>query len=230
MRLGFVTALADEARTLQFSDKDNAANARHDIEVAGVGIQNASQAATRLLDRGAEGLVSWGTAGALEPQLRPGTLLIYSAAHDISGSAYICDPTWRDKLSLALGALNPLEATGFTTEQAIASSIEKGAIRQRFGCAAVDMESAAVGAQANAAGAPFVAVRVIVDPANFDIPSSAIGALADNGEPRAWPVIRGLIRRPQELPALLKLARWYRISLTSLSRAANALQPDFGTQ
>ena len=228
MRLGFVTALGDEARTLPFSDNENALNAGHDIEVAGVGMPNASLACTRLLERGAEGLISWGTAGALDPRLRPGSLVIYEAAHTVAGDTYRCDPNWRAKLVVALGELNPLEAAGFTAEHALASSLEKGAIRERFGCAALDMESAAVGAQASAAGVPFVAVRVIVDPVDFNIPRAALSALTDGGEPRAWPVIRGLMRRPHELPALLKLARWYRISLASLTLAANALQPNFG--
>jgi adenosylhomocysteine nucleosidase len=228
MQLGFVTALTDEARTLSIPDNENTRKRAHAIEISGVGIDNAARASLRLLEGGAEGLISWGTAGALDPQLLPGSLVIYDATHTISGDAYRCDPAWCAKLFSALSMLNPIEGSGFTSAHAIASTREKGAIRDQFHCAALDMESAAVGARASAAGVPFVAVRAIVDPADFDIPQTAISALAHGGEPRAWPMVRGLLRRPQELPALLKLARWYRLSLANLTLAATALQPDFG--
>lgn len=228
MRLGFVTALADEARTLRIPNDENVVNPDHYVEVAGVGMENANRASLRLLEHQVEGLISWGTAGALDPNLRPGSLVIYDATYTLSGDRYPCDPTWRARLALALSALNPIERSGFTTEHAIASAIEKDAIREQFDCAALDMESAVVGAHASAAGIPFVAIRVVVDPVEFDVPNAAINALAHGGEPRMWPVVRSLIRQPHELPAMLKLARWYRKSLATLASAAKALQPDFG--
>ena len=229
MGLGFVTALADEARSLAFPDGDHAFNRGHHVEVAGVGIENATRAACKLLDQGVDGLVSWGTAGALDPRLQPGALVIYDTVRTISGDSYACDPSWRAKLARALSPLNPIDGSGFTSEHALATAVEKTAIREQFDCVALDMESAAVGKHAIAAGIPFAAVRVIVDPVDFDIPRAALAALGPDGEPRAWPVVRSLIRRPHELPALLKLARWYRISIASLAVAARALHPDFGT-
>lgn len=230
MRLGFVTALASEARTLAFSDSGKDVEVEHEVEIAGVGIKNASQASMRLVERGAEGLISWGTAGALDNQLRPGSVVIYNNAHTVTGDIYRCNAEWCDQIFLALSALEPIKGSGFTADRAVANSQEKIAIQNRFGCVALDMESAAVGARANAANVPFVAVRVIVDPLYFDIPQAAIRALSDDGNPRRWPVIRRLIQRPQELPALLKLVHWYRIALRNLTLAAETLQPNFETK
>ena len=227
MRLGFVTALASEARTLAFSDNGKDLELERDVEIAGVGTKNASQASMRLLERGAEGLISWGTAGALDDQLRPGSVVIYNDVHTITGDVYRCNAEWRAQLFLALSALEPIKGSGFTADRAVANSHEKIAIQNRFGCVALDMESAAVGAQANAENVPFVAVRVIVDPLYFDIPQAAICALSYDGNPRTWPVIRRLTQRPQELPSLLKLVRWYRIALRTLTLAAETLQPNF---
>lgn len=226
--IGFITALADEARSLNLSDNENSANRGHLVEVAGVGIKNASQATIRLLDRGVEGLVSWGTAGALDPSLRPGSLVIYDTVRTISGSDYPCDPAWRVELIRALGALNPIDGSGFTSEHALATTAEKAKIGEQFDCVALDMESAAVGSHASAAGVPYVAIRVIVDPVDFDLPQAALNGLASRGEPSMWPVIRGLIRRPHELPALLKLARCYQTALANLAMTANSLRPNFG--
>ncbi len=226
--IGFITALADEARTLKLSGNKNSGNRKHHVEVAGVGVENASQATKRLIDRGVEGLVSWGTAGALDPCLRPGSLVIYNTVHTISGGNYPCDPAWRAELTRALSALNPIDGSGFTSDHTLATAAEKASIGEQFGCVALDMESAAIGSLASDAGVPYVAIRVIVDPIDFDLPQAALDALATEREPRVWPVIRGLIRRPYELPTLLKLAWWYRTALASLSAAANSLRPNFG--
>ena len=64
----------------------------------------------------------------------------------------------------------------------------------------------------------------------FNIPSCALKALAHGDQPRAMPVIKGVLRCPQELPALLKLARWYRESLDMLRLCTLALEPGFGTE
>jgi adenosylhomocysteine nucleosidase len=229
MRIGFVTALADEARTLAVTDAAGAGAAGHGhlVEIAGIGIENAARASHRLVAQGAEGLISWGTAAALDPRLQPGALIVYEAAV-APDARHECDKTWRAALARSLSALDPTSETGFTAKRPIAAAIEKAAIRERFDCAVLDMESSAVGECAAAAGIPFVVLRAIVDPMDFDIPHAALRALEHGGKPRAWPVVRGLLRRPRELLALLKLLRCYRLSLARLRLAARALRPNFG--
>lgn len=226
MRLGFVTALTDEARTLGAAYDDRASG--HLVEIAGPGVDNAARAARHLVDRDVDGLVSWGTAGALNPDHRPGALIVYDAAVSAAGLRYACDEAWYKALAHSLNALDPTIGTGLTAEHAIAAAVEKAALGERFGCAAIDMESSAVGECAAAAGIPFAALRAVVDPLDFDIPRAALLALEHGGQPRILPVLGALLHRPQATPALLKLARWYRLSLARLRLAAHALEPDFG--
>jgi len=220
--------LADEAQTLPLRRNDG--HAEQLVEIGGIGIDNAGQAAQRLLDKGVDGLISWGTAGALDPQHKPGALIIYDGAVGMDGTRYECDEAWCATLVRSLRPLNAVVGTGFTAEHAASTALAKAAIRERFDCAAIDMESSAIAASAYTAGIPFVALRVIVDPAEFDIPRAALRALEHGGEPRALPVALELMRRPQELPACLKLARWYRAALARLRLAAQALQPAYGME
>ena len=228
MRIGFVTALADEARTLPSSRDDG--HEEHLVEIGGIGVDNARQAVQRLLGKGVDGLISWGTAGALDPQHKAGALIIYDGTIGADGTRYECDAVWRTTLERSLRSLNAVVGTGFTAERAATTALAKSAIRERFDCAAVDMESSAVGESAYAAGIPYVALRVVVDPADFDIPRAALSALEHGGQPRALPVVRELMRRPQELPACLILARWYRAALERLRLTAQSLHPAFGTE
>lgn len=227
MQLGFVAALTDEARTLEIGrGKGNVAR-KCLVETTGPGNEPARRAAQTLIERGAQGLVSWGTSGALDPALPPGAIVIYKTALSHDGETYQCEPAWCERLMTVLATLSPTFALGFTAASAVATYSEKAALAKHTGCAALDMESAAVGECAHVAGLPFVAIRVIVDPFNFDIPRAALLALKDGGQPQIWPVVRGVVRHPQELPALLRLAGWYRAALRQLRLAANLLQPSF---
>ena len=225
MRIGFITALADEARTLALPGDPTPG---HLVEIAGAGMDNAARAADRLLARGVGGLVSWGTAGGLDPRLEPGFTIIYRAAVDATGARYECDPRWCAMLAQSLSAMDPAIESGFSAEHAVATAIEKAALREQHDCAAIDMESAAIGRRAHAAGLPFAALRVVVDPADFDIPQAALCALEHGGQPHKLAVVRELVRRPREIPALLRLARWYRLSLARLRLAACSLHAGFG--
>jgi hypothetical protein len=71
-------------------------------------------------------------------------------------------------------------------------------------------------------------LRVILDSAGRAIPWSAQAGLGRDGRARALPVLARLATRPQELPALLRLARETRQALAVLSGLAAELSPAFG--
>ena len=75
------------------------------------------------------------------------------------------------------------------------------------------MESAALARIAAAAGAPYAAVRCIVDPADFDLPLAALAGMRYDGRQAALATCAALLRRPGELGDLLRLAGWYRAAL-----------------
>ena len=230
MRIGFVVALNDEARTLHVAPRKHTGVPSRIVKISGPGPANATAAAGSLIDQNVDALVSWGTCGALDVGLQPGAVIIYESIVHEDGSRYVCDKPWSDRLKQDLASLKPHGLNAYCTASAIATWAEKKHIVEQTACSVVDMESAAVAACANIAQLPFVALRVVVDPAMFNIPSCALKALAHGDQPRAMPVIKGVLRRPQELPALLKLARWYRESLDMLRLCTLALEPGFGTE
>jgi hypothetical protein len=101
----------------------------------------------------------------------------------------------------------------------------KAALRARTGAAAVDMESHRVTAIAAESRLPCFVVRAISDHSGRALPRLAATALDADGRPRLRAVAIGLLRRPADLPALLRAAHDSRLALTALGRAADACIP-----
>lgn len=197
--LGVVAALETERRWIP------AAEAL--IELSGIGNQRAEKAARRLLERGATALISWGVAGGLDPDLRPGTVLFPDEIIGPDGSILAVDLGWRDRL-LARAPDRVFTSTLplLGTVQPITSPDEKRAAHRRTGAGAVDMESAAVSAVSNAAGIPFIAVRVVVDAADVCLPEAALTMCDEEGRLRRSSLFRVLVR-PGDWGAMIGLAR-----------------------
>jgi adenosylhomocysteine nucleosidase len=102
-----------------------------------------------------------------------------------------------------------------TSTQAIDTPAEKAAALRSTGAAAVDMESAAVAEVAAKHNLPFIAVRVIVDTAADFLPRAVVAA-SRAGRVQIGRLIGGLILRPREIAALLRLAQRHRIAMRSL--------------
>jgi adenosylhomocysteine nucleosidase len=172
-----------------------------------------------------EGLVSFGLAGALAPDLRAGELLLPGEVIAPDGRRIATDPAWRARLAgLADGRSDPL----LGSDALIESAAVKTALHRASGALALDMESHAVALAARAAGLPFVVIRAIADPADRALPAAARVALDAEGRVRMLAVLAGLLRRPRDLPALLRLARQGAAGLRTLRRVAARAGPGLG--
>ena len=100
----------------------------------------------------------------------------------------------------------------------VVSTADKKVLFDASGASAVDMESGAVAAAAEKAGAPFVAIRAIADPAELAIPKSALSALESDGSVSPAKALLQALVRPYELPALLRLGLYRRRATATLSR------------
>ncbi len=176
--------------------------------VGGVGSARASQAAEKLLADGAEGLVSWGVAGGLDPDLTPGTLMLPVSVVDEHGGRYECDASWHRQLEGCLAGKMALCAGDLLqAEQMIGTRSGKVSAFRATGARGVDMESATLADAASRAGKPFVAIRAIVDPASQTLPPSAYHAVRADGSSDRMRLLASLARRPQDLSALLRTLR-----------------------
>jgi adenosylhomocysteine nucleosidase len=240
--VGIVCALPGEARHLGPTMRRHASvTSRADgtlVAIAGVGCTAAAAAACKLVEAGAAALVSWGMAGGLDPALAAGRIFLPSEVAGIGGASISTARRWREQLSAALLAYDPL--TGgklLTSSRSIASVAAKAALFRETAAAAVDMESLSVAQVALAHALPFIAVRVIVDGAGDALPSAVRDAADASGQLRVWRLFGQILLAPAGVTSVLRLARGYWAANRALALVARtghlapgafALGPDAG--
>ena len=219
-RIGVVTGLIAEADCLRRSPALESANLDFRFACSGGRPEKSASAATSLAAEGCQGLLSFGLAGGLTPDLKPGDLIAASDVVDPSGQIYAADGRWRDNVVTAASSL-PISIVQVAGEDTVlATPADKQALRARTGAAAVDMESHAVARAADAAGIPFLVLRAVADPASHGIPGAALSGLGADGRTRPLGVAAGLAVRPWQLPALIRLGMESRAGFAALSRVA----------
>ncbi len=211
--IGVITGLRAEARCLSGLDLA--------VACSGARPGRARMAAARLLAEGATGLVSFGLAAGLGPELQPGDLVLAAAVVLPDGRSLPTDPPWRSRCAAALdGAGIAVHAGAIAgTRHLLATPAQKQALFKATGALAADMESHAVAELASAAAIPFIVVRAISDPAEQALPEVAIRCLGPGGQIRPAALI-GVIARPGELAALIRLGLQARRALAALSQVA----------
>jgi len=218
---GVVAALRSEARCLP-------PNARHlRVQASGMGAERAARTAQGLASEGVGALLCFGVAGALDPGLRCGDVILASEVicaqplalqlpgmrpAALPGSARIrTSERWRAALAAALlreGSV--LQAPLLTSSELICDTQQKRRLYRQTGAVAVDMESAAVGVVANLHGLPFMVLRVVADTAQDALPE-VLRQLVAAQPPGAseWVSWLQLLGAPGAWPGLLRMARRY---------------------
>lgn len=170
-------------------------------------------------DEGATVVFSFGLAGGLAAECRPGALIIADAVA-VGAERLPCDP----RLTGALSAVLPdsRTATVAGSDGAVLTVAAKAALAEDTGAVAVDMESHAVALSARKLGLPFAVLRAVADPADRPVPPLALKALRADGTTGAWPVVKGLIWRPSLIPAMMRLGADSKAAHRSLARAVEA--------
>jgi hopanoid-associated phosphorylase len=212
MTLGIVTGMVSEARVfgagaLTISTGGNPQATRDGI--------------ARLIARGVDRLVSFGIAGALDPSLSPGDLIIGSAVSTTDGVRVPVDQKWLAHLTTHLSPARIADVVGSTT--IAASAADKAMLHRDTGAACVDQESHWVADAAHAHKLPFIVIRAIADRAGDSLPQAALVGLDSQGNPRTGAVIRALLRDPTQLPGLIRVAFQTQRALKSLLRGRAAL-------
>ena len=224
-RVGIVTALSREARALapEMAGGADVGGARVYrlaealLAVSGMGWEAALAGTRALMGAGVTALASVGTAGALDPALGCGSIVLPREVVSLEGeSAMRTDPRWRQALERALPGERVCSGRLLSTRQPLGSRIEKAIAWRETHSVAVDMESAAVARAAAEAGLPFIAVRVIVDTAGEDLPRAVLAA-SGGAHPSLLKLLAGLALAPREIGALIRLARRFRAACAVLA-------------
>jgi len=226
--IGIVAALEAEAHALGTARRhENPVLRLHDgalLAISGIGAEAAAHAARRLVDAGAQGLVSWGMAGALDPALRAGDLVLPGKVITPNVASISMSADWRDWLAERLAeTIARSRAAQFavcdgvllTSPVAIDTVAAKAAALRTTLAVAVDMESAAVATVAVDRGLPCIAVRAIVDTAADCLPRAVLAA-SRSGQVRIASLARELLRAPHDIAPLLRLVGRYRAAKRTL--------------
>jgi hopanoid-associated phosphorylase len=205
------------------------------VEISGGRADKAYALACRMLEDGADGLLSFGIAGGLDPDLRPGALVVASAVA-VGDELIPCDPLWREGLLRRLTAMGkPLEVAEagprelvVGVEKIVASLSEKSALHGRWRARAVDLESAGVARASAQFDKPFAVLRAVADPAWRAIPDAALDGLDEKGSGRPLAVVADLAVKPWLFPAVIRVALDARAGLAALARAIALLDASLG--
>ena len=169
-------------------------------------------------------VVSFGIAGALDPGLRVGDVVLGT---EIRGphQHWLAAPELRAGWSNRLrGADMPLvECALAGVDAPLLTPAAKRVLLAESAAGAVDMESHVAAAFAVRHGLPFGAIRVISDRADHVLPPAAAIGMRPDGSVNVVGVIGSLSRDPRQLPALLATARDAAVAFQVLRRVGRLL-------
>ena len=187
---------------------------------SGIGAERAYEAGSVLIAHGANALLSWGYAAALDDRLKAGCLLLPERVLGANGETYPVDAGWHRRLYRALESELPVCKDALVESAAVVKTpAEKRALWCRTCAAGTDMESAAHARAAEQHGLPFLAVRSILDTASTDIPEAVLQALDAEGNVDRAKLFIGACRAPADWIKMARLALKFRAAQRTLMKA-----------
>src|SRR5262249_49022032 len=138
---------------------------------SGCGLSGALHQALR---EGCRSIISFGVAGGLAPDLRPGDVVVASAIRDLR-TTRATGPVWSRRLLATVP--NTRHGPVIGVNSAILDPEAKRELYVGTGAVAVDMESHLVAQAAYAYNLAFAAIRVIADPVHRAVPQAALMAM-----------------------------------------------------
>jgi adenosylhomocysteine nucleosidase len=206
-----VVGLAFEARI--------AAQSRLPVICAGNG-RNLTAALAEAIDKGCEVLISFGVAGGLKADLPPGTCIVGS---DIVAGDRRHATDRRQSQHLLQRLPGALSGALAGAPAPVTTADAKRALHANTGALAVDMESHIVADSAAQYGLPMAAVRVICDPAARDLPEMAFRSMRADGTINVARLLQSIVRQPNHIPAMVRVAFDARAARATLSRCSRLL-------
>lgn len=174
-------------------------------------------------------LVSLGFAGALDPGLGTGDLVLAESTifigPDLKLQPFPSDAELSEALgaAAAAGGLRLRRGVLATVPDLVATPAMKGKIAERCGAVAVEMEAGAAARVAAERRIPFAAVKAITDLAHETMPTAAMQLVSPRGRARPLVAALHLLRHRTDLPAFLRLRRQTLAAARSLGAFASTL-------
>jgi nucleoside phosphorylase len=221
-----LAALAWEAKLVRAALRDRAPEGPRDVRIVacGIGEERASAALAGILPP-PDLLLLVGCAGALDPRLRPGDLVVADRIVDSKGETFACEAALRSTMEDAArrAGISAKVAGILGSGEVVGSLEEKRRAAESSGCVAVDMESAAISRHADRHGIPAAVVRAILDPADVALTYAPL-CVESTGDVSIAGLLRALARgRSHAVRELAGLAGPRRAAVDTLRRFLRAL-------
>jgi len=184
-----------------------------DFVVTGMGIDNAASATRSVLKNEHDFCVASGFAGSLQPNFKVGDILAAEAVQFLGKSKILQSNRNLARHAEGDGAI--FAKMLITADHVVRTPAEKSALAPfaEF----VDMESFGVFTAAHEIGRPAVAIRVISDAHDGELPVNVELTMNKKGQVQIGRVVRFLARYPSTLPALIRLGRDSRTAAEALA-------------
>jgi len=216
--IAVATGLLAEARLVERTAGVRAISGGGDAAQLAAGLE-------RAIAHGARAVMSFGIAGGLAPDVAPGDVVVGQSVVFVD-ECYATDVAWCRRLSASLeGArLGTIAASDIP----VATREAKAALRLATGAIATDMESHVAARIAAHHQLPFAVLRVVADGASRTLPPAALAGLSPGGAINVAAVLKSLMRRPSQLPQLLRVSADTSAAMKGLLRCHRLLGPGLG--
>lgn len=198
-------------------------NRSSDLRVVGVGKSRSRTRLREILKAGSgtspRVLLMLGFAGAVDPELKTGDLVLSSKYYvEFPGEDYL-PPDSEMRQNAIIAAANagfPVHhLDSLTVDGIVSTSSVKAALGEKYPVGIVGMEDYWLALTAQDSEVPFISVRAVLDTAHQHLPVYLPGL----SQGRSLDVLR-MVAMPWRVPPLLKLAYQARIAQQSLTRFA----------
>ena len=200
-------------------------DARTRTSIVGIGRAAGEQVAALLDAAPCRMLVSLGYAGALDPHLHPGDLVVGNAyLHGASPPLPSALHTTRAAMLLRQAGISALEGPVLTVDEPLLTPLAKRRAHYGSGALVVDMEGRWIAEAAAARNVPLVGIRAVLDEAHYPLPSFIATIIADEGR-QEWAHALRAMSHLSALRSFLPLALKARGASHSLQMAVQTVLP-----
>ena len=170
-------------------------------------------------------LVSLGYAGALDPHLHPGDLVVGNAyLHGARPAAPGSPIATRAAMLLRQSGLSVLEGAILTVDEPLLTPQAKRRAHNGSGALVADMEGRWIADAAASVDVPLIGIRAVLDEARFPLPSFVATIAADESR-REWTHAIRALSSPSAARSFLPLALKSRGASRALETAAQSIIP-----
>jgi adenosylhomocysteine nucleosidase len=179
---------------------------------SGMGRDRARRALTEIAGKyDLECVISIGYAGALDPALQVGELVVADQViYCETLKSYLLDEE-------LIGAMpEACRGTLLTVDNVVATPPEKEALREKYSAVAVDMETSALAEEAETQHLPFASVRAITDTANQELIDCS-HLVAEDGDVSKLKAGWHILTHPGDLKGMIELGQHAKIATANLT-------------